>query len=216
MPKKRIGITQKVMKHPVYPEVLSCLDVKWFDLLVSYDMIPIPIALTTPKLAGSLITEQSLDGIIFSGGNSLSECAINDDDQHTLSHQRDQFEHTLLRAAIGKDLPVLGICRGLQLINNYFGGAISPLKQDTTRRHPLIAEKNTPWTWPSEVNSYHDYVVKNNSIGDHLQPLAFDPNGHIEALRHAHKKILAIMWHPEREQPSNHRDQELIQAHFQS
>ena len=131
---------------------------------------------------------------------------MNNDDQHTLSHQRDQFEHALLRAAIEKNLPVLGICRGLQLINNYFGGAVSPLKQDTTRRHPLIAEKNTPWTWPSEVNSYHDYVVKNNSIGDYLQPLAFDPNGHIEALRH-HTKNTCNYVAPRAEQPSNH-DQE--------
>mgnify|MGYP003692661327 FL=1 len=90
--KKRIGITQKIMKHPRYNEVMDCLDINWAKLLNSLNILPVPLPLMPANSVDAIWKEFSLDGIILSGGNTLSDYAKITDTQYNLSVERDDYE----------------------------------------------------------------------------------------------------------------------------
>ena len=70
--KKRIGITQRVMKHPKYNEFMDCLDINWMKLL-TLEILPIPLPLISDNSAYEIWKLLKLDGLILSGGNTLSD-----------------------------------------------------------------------------------------------------------------------------------------------
>ena len=213
--KKRIGITQRVMKHPHHNEVMDCLDVTWAKLLTSINIIPVPLPLMSSGFTADMWQELQLEGLILSGGNTLVDYADETDAPDNLSPERDAYEKALLDAALSTHTPILGICRGLQIINVYFGGQLVKIKGHAGTRHDLIAEEaNQLFELPTEVNSFHDCAVLREGLGENLTSLAYDPEGHIEALCHKHHKVLAIMWHPEREIQPSKIDCQLIKGHF--
>ena len=213
--KKRIGITQRVMRHPCYDEVMDCLDTNWTKLLAPIGILPIPLPLMPPSSTAAMWEKLALEGLILSGGNSVVDFADPNDDPKTLSPERDAFEKTLLDSAIATQTPVLGVCRGLQMINLYYGGQLIKIKGHAGTRHALIPDANGgALAFPSEVNSFHNYAVPGAGLGQNLVSLAHDAEGNIEALGHNHHKVLAMMWHPERETPSSQSDFHWIKEHF--
>lgn len=213
--KKRIGITQKVMHHPRYPEVMTCLDVSWFECLTAMDILPIPLPLLAPEDVAPLMSVLQLDGVILSGGNTLVDVADETDLPENLSPRRDAFEKALLDCSIEKGIPVLGICRGLQLINCYFGGQLTKVKGHAGTRHAVFVTKDGEETFANEVNSFHECALKSKHLGKNLVSLVEDAEGYVEALRHEKHPILAIMWHPERESQLQAADRNLIEGFFQ-
>lgn len=158
------------------------------------------------------------DGFVFTGGPDIAperygqaplpECG------ETIPG-RDALETKLLSAVLGRNKPVLGICRGLQLINTVLGGT---LYQDLPSQHPSqISHRMTPpydraWHEVSleegsplrtllgrdriGVNSCHHQAICVPASG--LVPMAWSPDGLIEAVYMPEKKFLwAFQWHPE-------------------
>ena len=213
--KRRIGITQRVMKHPRYNEMMDCLDINWAKFLISLDILPVPLSLVPASSADDLWKTLELDGLILSGGNTLVEYADATDEPESLSAERDAFEKALLEASLSTGKPILGVCRGLQVINTYYNGQLTRVKGHAGTKHRLIAEDwATAFQFPSEVNSFHDCAVPRKKLGKELIPLAHDAEDNIEAFYHPKDKVLGIMWHPERESPPLQRDCELIKGHF--
>ena len=121
----------------------------------------------------------------------------------------------LIKAALSSEKPILGVCRGLQVINSFYNGQLIKVKRHSGTRHRLIVEDSvTAFQFPSEVNSFHDYAVPRKKMGKKLIPLAYDTDDNIEAFYHLEDKILGIMWHPERENPPLQNDLDLIKGHF--
>ena len=213
--KKRVGITQRVMKHPRYNEMMDCLDTKWSKLMISLDILPVPLSLAPASSADEIWKMLELDGLILSGGNTLVEYAEATDNTENLSAERDAYEKALLKAALTSGKPVLGVCRGLQVINIYYNGQLTKVKGHAGTRHCLLTENlATTFQFPSEVNSFHDFAIPRNQLGKELIPLAHDAEDNIEAFHHTKDKVLGIMWHPERENPPLQPDCELIKRHF--
>jgi putative glutamine amidotransferase len=122
---------------------------------------------------------------------------------------RDQVEFALLKAYLDAGKPVFGICRGLQLINIYFGGS---LHQDIAEgsmhdngksyyiTHRLTAEADSivgaAYGTTLSVNSAHHQAIKR--LGDGLRPTAFWEGKYIEAFEHVSLPLFAVQWHPER------------------
>ena len=213
--KKRVGITQRVMKHPRYNEMMDCLDINWAKFLISIDILPVPLSLVSASAADNLWKTLELDGLILSGGNTLVECSDSTDEPASLSPERDAYENALLKSALSTGKPVLGVCRGLQVINAYYSGQLTKVKGHAGTKHRLVAEDSaTAFQFPSEVNSFHDCVVSRKTLGKELIPLAHDAEDNIEAFCHPKDKVLGIMWHPERENPPLQCDCELIKGHF--
>jgi len=123
----------------------------------------------------------------------------------SIDPQRDIAEMDLLELFTTAKKPILGICRGLQIINVFFGGTliqdipghsnfqgIDRLHRIYTTSSPLrnACKEN------SIVNSSHHQAV--NQLGAGLLPLQWSPDGVVEALQHQTLPILALQWHPER------------------
>jgi putative glutamine amidotransferase len=215
MYKNRIGITQKLIKHPEYDETLTCLDNNWFNLITKINALPIPIPMTIGIDSRDIIKSLNLDGLIFSGGNSLAELEDGSYESRELSEKRDQFEFDLLKAAINLKYPVIGVCRGMQLINSYFNGGFKKVSGHVSTRHKIYKNSNQNIKiYHNNVNSFHNFGIPYDGLGTGLAVLAEDKDRNIEAFCHKQHKILGIMWHPEREIPQNKLDQDLIRHHF--
>lgn len=202
---KKIGITQRVENISSYNERRDCLDQRFTGLLQSlgFMVIPLPNTADTGSLTKYI---QLLDAVLFSGGNSLSYL---DPQQPNAAPERDQTELILMELAIKHELPVVGVCRGMQMINHYFAGDLQKVSGHVATYHDLVS-LTTDFALPTRVNSYHDWAIPNNGSAAELVPIAVDNDNNVEAFQHKTKPILGIMWHPEREQTPSPLDIQLL------
>lgn len=208
---KRIGLTQRVHANDTYPETRDCLDQNWARLLAQLGWVPLPLSNAIDQVHRYL-DALALDGVILTGGNDL----CSQPGGNNPSALRDRFETQVLQYAMKQALPVLGVCRGLQVINKHFGGSLQALEGHVAQRH-LIRAKLPGETEQRErtVNSYHGWGLAFPDLGQGLSPDAQCEDGSIEALTHHQGKIHAIMWHPEREAPFDKADLALLRHIFE-
>src|SRR5579884_3147277 len=113
---KTIAVSQRVSVVPDYGERRDCLDQAWTRFLAACGLIPVLIPNVT-ETALALCEAASVSGLLLTGGNDL----------HSLggdAPERDEVENALLEWAEQRGLPVLGVCRGMQIIQRRYG---SPL-----------------------------------------------------------------------------------------
>ncbi len=210
----RIGLTQRVSVVEDYGERRDCLDQEWTTLLESFGFTPIPL----PNMVADpqfYLDALDLDGFILTSGNDLSSL----DDSDVPAPERDEFEEAVIDYAIDEELPVLGVCRGLELINTYFGGALTTVDGHVDQNHQISFEDvDEGLQLPSEatVNSYHGYGIDSKDVGDDLVTIGRVPNSTIEFVTHATHSIWGMMWHPERESPSETVDRQIIKHIFEN
>ena len=209
MQKPKIGISLRVVNAPNYDEKRDALSHDWPTLLEKLGFNPIYIP-NTLKHVDDFFSDMSLDGLILSGGDNIGE-----------NKNRDETEILLLKLAIKKKIPILGVCRGMQLINNYFGGNISHDKSTThiSKKHDVeITNQNFSSLLDSNkiaVNSYHRNIIETTQIGNNLNPFAISKNDNtVEGFFHNSFPIIGVMWHPERSTVSN--DEIILTKIFQN
>lgn len=206
---KKIAFTQRLIENESYPETRDALDVRWARFCSNLGVLP--MLLPTEYDFLRYFAEFEISGIIFTGGNDLSSANAS-----PLSARRDAFETSLLDYALCHTIPILGICRGMQLIATHFGARIQTISSHSASRHEVSVHKGCRYyecyAGHTEVNSYHTYRVE--SLPDCLQPVAICSDNSIEALQHTALPIEAIMWHPEREMPFHPSDILLAQQLF--
>jgi len=164
------------------------------------------------------------DGLCLSGGGDIDPERYGADNiaSTDIDEARDAIELALLERALERDVPVLGVCRGLQLINVHFGGSLeqhhlghspkyppagAPVADDPTGaeavRHVVTAEAGSKLAAacgdePFIVNSSHHQVVTADRLASDLVATAH-VGELIEALEApAHRWVVAVQWHPER------------------
>lgn len=162
------------------------------------------------------------DGLVLTGGEDVTPELYGDWPDETVHSdpERDGFEYRLIESALANDIPILGICRGLQIVNVYFGGTlILDLEKYHARNHRKISSTEDRYHGLSftedsnlskfinvrngEVNSAHHQAA--DRIGDGLKITARADDGTIEALESTHPegKITLVQWHPERLRKDN-------------
>ncbi len=203
---KRIGLTQRVDIITDYGERRDALDQKWYLLLLEMNMMPVPLPNLSPSLVPVMLEELQLEGIIFTGGNSL--CHL-DEIAKDRAPERDAFELALIAHSEHLSLPIFGVCRGMQIINHYFGGKLVRIKDHVAKKHELISE-NPSIELPKVVNSYHSWTIPNDGLANPLEVVGKDSDENVEAYIHRAKKIAGITWHPEREDELNILDLNFI------
>lgn len=208
---KKVGITLRHCPANGYVEPRDGLARDWYRFFESLGLqhrwVLLPnLGDDTPAYARA----QGVEALILTGGDDVGRDLL-----------RDTSEHALLAHAISAGWPVLGVCRGLQLIQLHFGGKLEPAPADTHvgQRHFIhLPNAQDPLPWPCErqqrsVNSYHSNRLPTPALP--LRPWAFDEQGHCEAVLHADLKIAGVMWHPEREPAPNEHDLQLCSWLFE-
>ena len=206
---KRLGITQRVENVQHYSERRDCLDQRWATLALQLGYLPLPLPNLAADQVPQLLEVLQLDGVLLSGGNSISSLEPEAGDA---APERDNFEAALLGEAIERKLPVVGVCRGMQMINVSLGGRLSRITGHVAVRHAITRAGDLPM--PGTVNSYHNWAIPRDGLAAGLTPLAFDSAGNVEAFEYTGKKLLGVMWHPEREQPVSNLDVELMKRYL--
>ena len=151
-----------------------------------------------------------LDGVLLPGGTDVDPDRYGAD-PHTellpLEPERDGFEFALLDCAVASELPVLGICRGLQLINVYDGGTLNqhvvPHSRfdlpPTTEEHGVEFKDGSIlhglYGGSRQVNTLHHQTV--DRPGPHMTVTAIADDGEVEGLEYDEADIVAVQWHPE-------------------
>ncbi|HWO26744.1 MAG TPA: gamma-glutamyl-gamma-aminobutyrate hydrolase family protein [Kofleriaceae bacterium] len=204
---RRIGITQRVEIAAGHGERRDCLDQRWARLLASRGFIPVPLCNEVEDVA-HYVEALALHGVILTGGNDITSL----DGATDPAPERDRFERALLAAGSARRLPILGVCRGAQLLALFHGGRVSPVTDHVARRHAVTlvgghltsAAGRVALRWPArfEVNSYHSFTISPGALDARLVPLALADDGSVEAVGHVDLPQLGVLWHPEREDPA--------------
>ncbi|MDD2955431.1 MAG: gamma-glutamyl-gamma-aminobutyrate hydrolase family protein [Oscillospiraceae bacterium] len=179
--------------------------------------IPVILPLCRESSVALALLER-VDGVIFSGGNDLNPLCYgeaNGGKVGAIQPTRDRQELALLRAALETEIPVLGICRGLQLFNVALGGTLYqdmpsqglpahtisavPMQETSHMVRLQGAIAQIMGTDRTDVNSFHHQCLK--KVAEPWLPLAWDENCEqvVEAIVHKTRKAftLAVQWHPE-------------------
>jgi putative glutamine amidotransferase len=127
-----------------------------------------------------------LDAIVLSGGDDVGH-----------PPERDRIERAALVLAERDDLPLLGICRGMQVLNIMGGGRLESREGHVAVRHHIEG----PDVARREVASFHRLVIPADGVAPDLVPFAWAEDGTIEAVRHRSRPWTGLMWHPERTEP---------------
>jgi putative glutamine amidotransferase len=139
-------------------------------------------------------------GVILSGGNDIGDVP-----------KRDATERCLLAWAETNRVPLLGICRGMQMMAIWAGAGLKRVNGHVGSRH-LLSGVSAKEEWPAYANSYHEWAI--DGCPDNFEVVAKAEDGCIEAIRHKYLPWEGWMWHPEREHPANPIDMTRIKRLF--
>lgn len=195
---KFIFASQRVDRIDGYNEIRDSLDENWLTLFLEcgFEILPVP---NNYNIASQMINNIECYGILLTGGTNLLKYG-------GISEHRDRIDKLLLDFAIENRIPLLGVCRGMQSIVDYFDGTLKEVQGHVAKKHKVQGTINR------EVNSYHGMSI--DELPGCLEHMAVALDGTVEAIRHTEYNLLGIMWHPEREVPFNEEDIDLIKKFF--
>ena len=163
----RIGLTQRVLLHR--GRAYDSLEHSWYEYLQGHTLVSIPNRLCSPF--------PEIDLLIVTGG-----------DDHPV---RNQIEHELVNSMLARDLPIIGVCHGCQLLTQRLGGTITPVDGHMDSYHEVEYHGEQHL-----VNSYHTLRIE--QLPPRATGLTHDPDGYVESWILG--RTAGVMWHPERMQ----------------
>ena len=160
-----------------------------------------------------------LDGILAPGGGDVDPVLYGEEKMECCGHTcfyEDEYDMEIIKEAVIQKKPILGICRGMQVINVLYGGTLYqdiPTQYQTEiihsktdkildNYHTVTIEKNSYLakilgeTENVKVNTSHHQAVKD--VAEGFRTVAKSPDGIIEALENNDASVVCVQWHPER------------------
>lgn len=204
-----IGITGN------YEDLTCKLGRGYYQSVVAAGGVPVVI----PPVADKHViinTLEHIDALILSGGGDINPLWAGEEPSpklHGINQERDLPELLIARLAYNRQIPMLGICRGIQTLATAFGGKVAQDISDVaTIKHSQDADRSEPThsviidedsslfdiykSTKVMVNSFHHQAVA--EAGDKFRVVAKSPDGVIEAMESSEfKSILGVQWHPE-------------------
>lgn len=209
-----IAISQRVQENPSYPDRRDALSHDWARVFAARfpEAVLVPVPNCLPDV-GAWLDAVKPHGIILSNGNDWGDAP-----------ERDATETALYDHAIRADMPLLGVCRGLQVIHTLTGGDIETSVRDVTgTSHTAVCHDVTISAEPFRkiadgdvltVNSYHNQgVLLSGGVAPEFEVFATSDDC-VEGFAHRSKPVLAVQWHPERDGGSPAFDFTIIRKLF--
>ncbi|MBV9563481.1 MAG: gamma-glutamyl-gamma-aminobutyrate hydrolase family protein [Bradyrhizobium sp.] len=194
---KLIAVTQRV--EVTTDERRDALDQRWSTFLNCAGLSPIAIP-NDRQTARLLWQALPFAGLLLTGGNNLVEYGGD-------APERDETERTLLEQARSHGLPVIGVCRGMQLLQAVFEVPLGPVSGHVAQDHEITVDGVL-----LPINSYHSLGARQSA--SELRVLGRAADGVIKAVRHVREPIVGLMWHPERRATFHEWDVRLFQHHY--
>jgi putative glutamine amidotransferase len=236
-----VALTAPIDPHAgSYARPAVFLYTSYIHALEQYGLAPVLItAAHSPASIAVLVA--GCAGLVLSGGEDVHPSrygAAPDPALRRVDVQRDAIEFAAVECAIGRRMPIFGICRGLQLLNVHFGGT---LHQDIAADRAGAGEcHEQAGSWYDlaheatvapgsrlrsivgvdrlRINSFHHQAVRR--IGSGLRVVARADDGIIEAIEHgSYPWLLGVQWHPERSEagtPAHDHDRRIFAAFRQA
>jgi gamma-glutamyl-gamma-aminobutyrate hydrolase PuuD len=197
-----VAVSQRVdlvLRDNGDPERRDALDQAWprFLAAAGFRAVPMPNHAAT---ALALFTSLPVRGLLLTGGNNL--VAYDGD-----APERDATESTLLGAARARRIPVIGVCRGMHVLQHVFGVSLLPVEGHVAARQRVRSSFGD-----RIVNSFHCFGASESA--PELVAWATAEDGVVKAVRHATEPLVGIMWHPERFAPFDEADLGLFRSSF--
>jgi len=196
---KYIGITQSVNIDHDRGVRTDTLDQRWVAFIRACGLTP--LLLPNDRTAVQQLTAAlPIAGILLTGGNTLA--AYGGD-----APERDEMEFWLVEEAARGGIPILGVCRGMQVIQHLHGVPLCRVSGHVEPRQVITVDGAE-----QTVNSYHNWGTTETRRPLDVWAVAAD--GVVKAVRHG-PGLLAVMWHPERLEPFRTRDLTMFRDHFE-
>ena len=204
----KVLVTQRIDHISDYEEKRDSIDQRWTNFLMEIGLFPI-FASNNINHVKAILKNEDIKGIILTGGGNLSKYG-------GIDSERDQLESFLLDWAINSKTTLLGVCRGMQVLQDNFGLTLYNINNHVGIRHKLTVNQGFRMTKLinsfKDVNSFHNLGTENSCIS--LPVVATSQDNIVMALEHETEDIYGVMWHPERENPFKDKDQELFKYLF--
>ena len=192
----KVAISQRVVQADEYVDPRDALSQDWAKYFAH--SLPDAVLLAVPnqlETLGIWLSVVRPDFVVLSNGDNWGEVP-----------ERDQVEISLIEYAVKRKIPILGVCRGWQVLNIHFGGGVVPVggaQRDHVSNDHSVNIVGQPFielagTSSTGVNSFHDYGVTHSQLSSDFEPFAVADDGVIEGAVHFEFPVLAIQWHPER------------------
>ena len=187
-----IAITSNLKKY--YKGYIDFIDHYWLNFFenqkIEYSLIPNKPYLSIKKF---LKINKKIDLLILTGGSDV-------EGKKKDTVIRNKIEKNLIKISIEKKIPILGICRGAQLINIFFKGKINKTYGHMGSRHNVWFNNDEIMKAKVlNVNSFHNSSILKKNLAKKAKEIAFDSKKNVEMFYIKNNKIIGVMWHPERE-----------------
>lgn len=201
-----MGDTLKIIGIPIRQfkvggKVKEFINQVYLKVLNQYDFEP--LLLTTENIKSKELFKLC-DGFIIPGGDDIDPAYFNEENNglsKEINPEVDTADKIIVEYAKENKIPLLGICRGIQVINVFLGGSIY---QDIGNDHKHIISDHKVITYPNHllrfrktiaVNSYHHQAI--NKLAPEISVIARHVDGTIEAIIHNQLPMFGVQWHPE-------------------
>ena len=200
---KTIFITQKIVKDK-YGALNFVVENNWYDFFKAKKINLVPVN----KVENMINFKYSdVSGIIIHGGNDLPSKKRNFENS-----LRKKLDLSLIKFALKKRIPILGVCYGFQVIAEMYGYKLKKKSGHVKTSHKININLNYIGENTLKVNSFHNYVIKN--LPKFFNKISKSSDGTIELAYSNKKKILCTMFHPERKNKSQKLLKKIIFDHF--
>lgn len=214
----KIGIASNHLIHPnprFETNYIDYIQIDYVNGIKRAAGLPFVLPLGNPTDAGDYI--DSIDGLLLSGGQGVTPALYGEEPLREVAETdvyRDQFEIALVKAAVAAGKPILGICRGIQVLNVALDGT---LYQDVYKQAGASLKHNqypTSWEIPTHhitttagswlnqilgnrflVNSFHHQGI--HQLGDHLKQIAASDDQVVEGIESEDGNVIGVEFHPE-------------------
>ena len=190
----------RVTKATHYIENRDSISSDWSNFIMKF--FPGSTFIFIPNIEEDVINyiiNENINVVIFTGGDDIGQFPL-----------RDKTENILIDYTVRKNIPIIAICRGLQLIHNYFDGETVLGSPDFQKIHKSARHFIETQGMIKDVNSFHSNVLDEKSISDKFEIFArCQADRTIEGIRN--ENILAMMWHPERDNKNARWTKQLIE-----